>query len=85
MKGRTGGTGYIGGTVLDTIVRSHPEYNVTVLLRKIPPNFTNLYPNVKIIHGDYDSTDVLSNAAANAHVVVRMLDPPSLSTFQCQN
>ncbi len=45
---RTGGTGYIGGSVLDMLVREHPEYNVTVLLRNIPPAFKVKYPNVSI-------------------------------------
>ncbi|KAK4548808.1 hypothetical protein LTR36_008581 [Oleoguttula mirabilis] len=53
----TGGTGYIGGTVLDTVVRQHSEYDVTVLLRKVPDDFSKL-------------ADVIADAAAKAHVVV---------------
>ncbi|KAK5124408.1 hypothetical protein LTR85_001625 [Meristemomyces frigidus] len=66
----TGGTGYIGGTVLDTIVKRHPEYDVTALLRNVPDNFSTLYPNVNVIHGDYDSFDVIADAAAQANVVI---------------
>ncbi|KAK5169040.1 uncharacterized protein LTR77_006349 [Saxophila tyrrhenica] len=66
----TGGTGYIGGTVLDTIVKTHPEYDVTALLRNVPSNFSTRYPNVHIVKGDYDSTDIISDAASKAEIVV---------------
>ncbi|KAK5732235.1 hypothetical protein LTR17_010681 [Elasticomyces elasticus] len=66
----TGGTGYIGGTVLDTIVKQHPEYHVTVLLRNVPEKFSKLYPDVKVVRGDYDSTDLISETAARASVVI---------------
>ncbi|KAF2278880.1 NAD(P)-binding protein [Westerdykella ornata] len=67
----TGGTGYIGGSVLHTIVTSHPEYDVTVLLRNVPTSFSDRYPNVKIVRGDFDSFDTLAQAASEADVVVR--------------
>ncbi|KAK4892309.1 hypothetical protein LTR27_009143 [Elasticomyces elasticus] len=66
----TGGTGYIGGTVLDTVVKQHPEYEVTVLLRNEPEKFSKLYPNVKVVNGDYDSTDLISETAAKANIVI---------------
>lgn len=67
----TGATGYIGGTVFDTIVKAHPEYDVTVLLRNVPAEFEKRYPNVKIVTGDYDSFDIISDAASEADIVVR--------------
>ncbi|KAF2249754.1 NAD(P)-binding protein [Trematosphaeria pertusa] len=66
----TGGTGYIGGSVLHTIVTAHPEYDVTVLLRKVPGAFSSTYPKVKIVQGDYDSFDVLAEEASKADIVV---------------
>jgi len=66
----TGSTGYIGGTVLDAIVKSHPEYDITALLRTTPDNFAGLFPNVKVIQGDYNSADLISNAASEADIVV---------------
>ncbi|KAF2008089.1 NAD(P)-binding protein [Amniculicola lignicola CBS 123094] len=66
----TGGTGYIGGTTLDTIATAHPEYEVTVMLRKTPETFTTRYPNIKVIKGDYDSFDILADAAEKVDVVV---------------
>jgi uncharacterized protein YbjT (DUF2867 family) len=74
----TGATGYIGGSVFDTLVKTHPEYEVSALLRNVPANFKELYPNVAIVHGDYDNEKVLSDAASKADVVVRKSTIPSL-------
>ena len=59
--------------MLHTLVTAHPEYDITVLLRKTPDAFTSTYPDVKIVKGDYDSADVLSEQAFKADVVVRTL------------
>ncbi|KAF2735825.1 NAD(P)-binding protein [Polyplosphaeria fusca] len=66
----TGATGYIGGTVLDTLVSTHPDYDVTVLLRNVPENFRSTYPNVKIVNGHFDSTDIIADAASQADIVI---------------
>ncbi|KAI9839555.1 MAG: hypothetical protein M1819_002181 [Sarea resinae] len=66
----TGSTGYIGGTLIDTLVKEHPEYDITVLLRKVPDGFKERYPKVKIIKGDYDSAEIISDAASKANIVV---------------
>lgn len=67
----TGATGYIGGTVFDTIVNAHPEYEITALLRNVPDGFEKRYPKVTIVKGDYDSFDIISEAASKANIVVR--------------
>ncbi|KAF2634472.1 NAD(P)-binding protein [Massarina eburnea CBS 473.64] len=80
----TGGTGYIGGSVLHTIVTTHPEYEVTALLRNVPDAFSSTYPKVRIVKGDYDSTDLLSEEASKADVVVHNGDSdhePSLNAI----
>lgn len=71
---RTGATGYIGGSVLDAIATAHPEWELTVLLRRVPANFESTYPNAKIIKGDYDSSEVISSAAEQADIVVHSGD-----------
>jgi nucleoside-diphosphate-sugar epimerase len=71
---RTGGTGYIGGSVLHTIYTAHPDWSITALLRRVPDNFTTCYPNITIVKGDYDSTDLLSSNAETAHIVVHCGD-----------
>jgi len=53
------------------VVSKHPEYEVTALLRNVPDGFASRYPNIHIVKGDYDSADVISNAASQANVVVR--------------
>lgn len=66
----TGATGYIGGSVFHAIATAHPDWDLTVLLRRVPASFESTYPNVKIVQGDYDSFDVISGAAERADIVV---------------
>jgi len=70
----TGATGYIGGSVLTGIVTAHPEYNVTVLLRTVPTGFEKQFPNVTIVNGSFDSTDVLESTAAASDIVIHCGD-----------
>lgn len=70
----TGSTGYIGGSVLNTIATSHPDWPVTALLRRVPSNFSATYPNIDIINGDYDSIDLIASAAEKAFIVVHCGD-----------
>jgi nucleoside-diphosphate-sugar epimerase len=80
----TGGTGYIGGSVLHTLATTHSEYEITVLLRKTPEAFQSTYPNITIIQGDYDSVDTISSAAEAAEIVVHNGDSdhePSLNAI----
>jgi nucleoside-diphosphate-sugar epimerase len=71
---RTGGPGYIGGSVLHTIATSHPDWSITVLLRRVPSNFTSNYPNIKIVQGDYNSKNIITAAAEEATIVVHCGD-----------
>lgn len=41
-----------------------------MLLRREPPAFSSAYPQIKVIPGDYDSADSISQAAENADIVV---------------
>ncbi|EIN13348.1 nucleoside-diphosphate-sugar epimerase [Punctularia strigosozonata HHB-11173 SS5] len=66
----TGTTGYIGGTVLDTLIKAHPDWSYTVLLRNVPAIFAERYPHVRIVHGDYSSADVILAAASQADIVI---------------
>ncbi|RYO14520.1 hypothetical protein AA0111_g12001 [Alternaria arborescens] len=80
----TGGTGYIGGSVLHTIATAHPEYHITVLLRKTPENFKSTFPNIDVITGDYSSADLITSAAENADIVIHNGDSdhePSLNAI----
>jgi nucleoside-diphosphate-sugar epimerase len=80
----TGGTGYIGGSVLHTIATAHPEYNITVLLRRTPEAFHSTYPNITVIQGDYSSTELIASAAEKADIVLHNGDSdhePSLNAI----
>lgn len=77
---RTGVTGYVGGTVFNTLVTAHPEYSITVLLRDPKPSFSEKYPNVKVIKGDFESTELLKDAASKADIVVRTFLPGTAQT-----
>ncbi|KAL0579458.1 hypothetical protein V5O48_002564 [Marasmius crinis-equi] len=70
----TGTTGYIGGSVLNTIYTKHPNYDITVLLRNPPATFPSTYPNAKVIRGTYDDAEILSAGAAEADIVVHSGD-----------
>ncbi|KAH7018759.1 nucleoside-diphosphate-sugar epimerase [Ilyonectria destructans] len=70
MTNSTGATGYVGGTVFHTLVTDHPEYETTVLLRNVPPGFSDKYPKVTVIRGTFDNTDLLTRAASEADIVI---------------
>jgi nucleoside-diphosphate-sugar epimerase len=77
----TGSTGYIGGSVLHTITTSHPSYFITVLLRRTPEKFSTYYPGVKVIAGDYNSTSLLTQHAAQADIVIHCGDSDHVSSL----
>lgn len=56
--------------MLDTVVKAHPEYDITAYLRNEPKGFSERYPNVNTVKGDYDSIDILTEAASKADIVI---------------
>ncbi|KAF4459834.1 nucleoside-diphosphate-sugar epimerase [Fusarium albosuccineum] len=66
----TGASGYTGGSVLNTLVTAHPEYDITVLLREPSAAFSITYPGVRVLKGDFDSSKLLKEAASKASIVV---------------
>jgi hypothetical protein len=70
---RTGSTGYIGGDALYAIVKAHPEYEITALVRN-PDKGAQVavdYPKVKLVYGDLDSSDLLEEESKKADIVCR--------------
>lgn len=67
----TGSTGYIGGSVLDGVVKAYPDLEITALLRSVPDEFSSRYPNIKIVKGDFDAKEVIEKAAYEADIVLR--------------
>ncbi|CAG8959264.1 hypothetical protein HYFRA_00012622 [Hymenoscyphus fraxineus] len=69
----TGSTGYIGGCIMEAMVKN-PALEITALLRTITEEFTTRYPKVKIVKGDFDNFPVIEAAASNAEVIVHAGD-----------
>ncbi|KAF2164559.1 hypothetical protein M409DRAFT_67708 [Zasmidium cellare ATCC 36951] len=67
----TGLTGYIGGDALYALNQTHPEYEITALVRNTDKGakIAQQYPKVKLVYGDLDSEDVLEAEAGKADVV----------------
>lgn len=53
------------------MIKEFPSVEITALLRKPLPEFKTRYPDVKIVLGDFDSIDVIEQAASQADIVVR--------------
>ncbi|RFU28296.1 hypothetical protein B7463_g8034, partial [Scytalidium lignicola] len=70
----TGATGYIGGSVLEGIIKKYEDLEITALLRSPTPEFKRRYPKVQIVVGDFDSFDVIAKAANAADIVIHMGD-----------
>lgn len=67
----TGATGFIGGDALYTIVKAHPEYEVTCLVRNSSKGalVAKVYPQIRLVYGDLDSYDLIRGESAAADIV----------------
>lgn len=83
MCDRTGATGYIGGDALHAIVKAHPEYEITALVRNTDKGaqVAAEYPKVKLVYGDLDSSDLLEEESKKADVVCRTSTLISMPTL----
>ncbi|KAL3424999.1 nucleoside-diphosphate-sugar epimerase [Phlyctema vagabunda] len=70
----TGATGFIGGSVLEKIVHTHPELEITALLRSPSDVFKTTYPKVKIQLGDFDAFEVIEKASYETDIVIHTGD-----------
>ncbi|KAI0149964.1 NAD(P)-binding protein [Hypoxylon sp. NC0597] len=72
----TGATGYIGGEALYSLVKAHPEFEYTVLVRNEERGkpVAAAYPNVRIVYGTLDDAEVIEKEAAAADIVVHTAD-----------
>lgn len=68
---RTGATGYIGGDGFYTIATAHPDWQLSILVRskEKAAQVTTKYPEVRIVHGDLDSVDIIAEEVKNADIV----------------
>jgi len=70
----TGATGYIGGSVLEGVLKEFPDIRITALLRSPSAEFKSRYPNVEIALGDFESSDLIEQSAAEADIVIHSGD-----------
>ncbi|CAJ2510314.1 Uu.00g050170.m01.CDS01 [Anthostomella pinea] len=67
-----GGTGHVGGAVLDQLQTEHPDLPVTVLVRD-EPKATRLrakYPRAQTVLGDLSTGDVVTSESRRADIVL---------------
>ena len=69
----TGATGYIGGDALYAIANTHPEYELTALVRNSDKGAQVVkdYAKIKLVYGDLDSVDLITEESTKADVVCR--------------
>ncbi|KAI1454663.1 hypothetical protein F4805DRAFT_304602 [Annulohypoxylon moriforme] len=71
-----GATGYIGGDALKAILDQYPEQepNFSVLVRdeKKGDSVKAAYPNIRIVHGSLDDTELLVGESAKADIVLHL-------------
>ncbi|KAK7954116.1 hypothetical protein PG996_015002 [Apiospora saccharicola] len=67
-----GGTGHIGGAVLQKLVENHPDASVIVLVRddRKAQRLVFKYPQVKPLIGDLQSFDLIEAASLEADIVI---------------
>ncbi|KAI1459462.1 NAD(P)-binding protein [Annulohypoxylon moriforme] len=72
----TGATGYIGGDALYSLVKAHPDYELTLLVRNEERGkpVAAAYPNARLVYGSLDDVDVIEKEAAAADIVVHTAD-----------
>ncbi|KAL0942693.1 nad dependent epimerase dehydratase family protein [Colletotrichum truncatum] len=80
----TGATGYIGGTVLSLLSKSHPEYAIRALVRDSAKGklITGTFKNVEVVAGDLDNDTVLSHEVSNADVVLHLASTSHLKSVE---
>ncbi|KAF4332802.1 NAD dependent epimerase dehydratase family [Fusarium beomiforme] len=67
----TGATGYVGGDALHTLIKAHPEYEVTALVRNKEKGavVTKQYPSVSLVYGDLDDFELLADEVSKADII----------------
>jgi len=68
----TGVTGYIGGDALYAISEAHPDYEITALVRNSDKGakVAKVYPSIRLVYGDLDSSDLITAEAQKADIVL---------------
>ncbi|KAL3469746.1 putative nucleoside-diphosphate-sugar epimerase [Aspergillus californicus] len=72
----TGASGYIGGDALYAIANAHADWQLSALVRNKDKaeQVKAQYPNIRIIHGDLDSSDIIIEEVKNTDIVFHFAD-----------
>ncbi|KAF4951248.1 hypothetical protein FSARC_12975 [Fusarium sarcochroum] len=67
----TGATGYVGGDALYTLIKAHPDYEVTALVRSKEKGdvVKKQYPSVRLVYGDLDDFELLADEVSKADII----------------
>lgn len=70
----TGITGYLGGDVLSILTQDHPDWEISALVRseEKAKQLTSVYPNVRTVLGDVESTELIADEVKKADIVYSM-------------
>lgn len=73
MNSSTGVTGYIAGDAFYELYSKHPDYEYAALVRtqEKADIVKKVFPNVRIVLGGNDDSEILKEEAAKADVVLR--------------
>ncbi|RAL03381.1 putative nucleoside-diphosphate-sugar epimerase [Aspergillus ibericus CBS 121593] len=80
----TGASGYIGGDALYAIANAHSDWQLSALIRNKDKaeQVKAQYPNIRIIHGDLDSSDIIIEEVKNADIVFHFADRDHVAAAQ---
>ncbi|KAJ4317295.1 hypothetical protein N0V84_007431 [Fusarium piperis] len=80
----TGASGYVGGQVLRELVRGHPEYAITALVRdtKSAESISQAYPKIRTVIGDLNDGDLVEQEASQASVVLHVASNSHIPSVQ---
>lgn len=69
----TGASGYIGGDGLYAVANAHPDWVFSALVRNKEKAavVSSKYPNIRIVHGDLDSSELIEEEVKKADIVFR--------------
>ncbi|PHH61806.1 hypothetical protein CDD81_7970 [Ophiocordyceps australis] len=78
----TGGSGYIGGQVLQELASTRPDFHITVLVRD--PEKAGLirssFPHIKTVIGDLDDSNLMEHQASQASIILNLASTNHISS-----
>ncbi|OQE14913.1 hypothetical protein PENSTE_c032G02932 [Penicillium steckii] len=80
----TGVTGYIGGDGLYAVANAHPDWEYSALVRnkEKAARLAEKYPQIRIVLGDLDSSDIIEEEVKNADIVFHFADCDHVAAAQ---